>query len=88
MIRRRLLVRGFVQGVGFRFAVARRAESAGLAGSVRNLPDGGVEVVLEGSQDAVELVTSFCAEGPRGARVDAVEATDEVPEGLRDFRVR
>ena len=86
MIRRRLVVRGIVQGVGFRISVARRAH--GVAGCVRNLPDGRVEVVLEGEAEDVAAVESFVREGPRGARVDDVEATDEEPEGLRRFEIR
>lgn len=87
MIRRRLLVRGRVQGVGFRIAVARRAEAAGLAGSAHNRFDGSVEIVLEGPPEAVERVATFCAEGPRGAEVDEVTATEEPPHGENGFRV-
>jgi len=86
VIRRRLVVRGIVQGVGFRISVARRAH--GVAGWVRNLPDGRVEVVLEGEADPVAAVESFVREGPRGARVDDVEAADEATEGLRGFEIR
>ena len=86
MLRRRLVVRGIVQGVGFRVSVARRAH--GVAGWARNLPDGRVEVVLEGEADAVATVEAFVREGPRGARVDEVEATDEEPESLRAFEIR
>jgi acylphosphatase len=87
VIRRRLLVRGRVQGVGFRIAVARRAEAAGLAGSARNRFDGSVEIVLEGAPEEVEHVAAFCAEGPRGAYVDEFVATDEPPQGELGFRV-
>jgi acylphosphatase len=86
VVRRRLVVRGLVQGVGFRVAVARRA--FGVAGWARNLRDGGVEVVLEGEPEAVARVEALVREGPRGARVDEVEADDEEPEGIDGFRVR
>jgi acylphosphatase len=86
VLRRRLVVRGIVQGVGFRVSVARRAHN--VAGWTRNLPDGRVEVVLEGEPDAVAAVEAFVRKGPRGARVDGVEATDEEPEGLRGFDIR
>jgi acylphosphatase len=86
VLRRRLVVRGIVQGVGFRVSVARRAR--GVAGWVRNLPDGRVEVVVEGEPDAVAPLEAFVREGPRGARVDAVEATDEEPADLRGFEIR
>jgi acylphosphatase len=86
VLRRRLVVRGIVQGVGFRVSVARRAH--GVAGWARNLPDGRVEVVLEGEPYAVAAVEAFVRDGPRGARVEGVEATDEEPEGLRGFDIR
>ena len=86
MLRRRLVVSGIVQGVGFRISVARRLR--GVAGWVRNLPDGRVEVVLEGEPDAVATAEAFVREGPRGARVEEVEAADEEPEGLRGFEIR
>ena len=79
-------MRGVVQGVGFRVAVARRAFR--VAGWARNLRDGGVRVVLEGEPEAVARVEGFVREGPRGARVDEVEAVDEEPEGIDRFRVR
>lgn len=79
-------MRGLVQGVGFRVAVARRA--FGVAGWARNLADGGVEVVLEGEPEPVARVEAFVREGPRGSRVDEVEPADEEPEGIAGFRVR
>jgi acylphosphatase len=86
VIRRRLVVRGLVQGVGFRVAVARRASD--VAGWARNLSDGSVEVVLEGEPAEVARAEAFVREGPRGARVDEVEAADEEPHGIDGFRVR
>ena len=88
MIRRRVVVHGLVQGVFFRDSVRRRAATAGISGWVRNTPDGAVEAVFEGDPDAVSQLVAFCHEGPRGARVDAVEVTDEVPEGLGGFAIR
>ena len=87
MIRRRVIVRGFVQGVFFRDTVRRRAEAASVAGWVRNNADGTVEAVFEGESDQVERLVAFCREGPRGASVDRVEATPEHPQGLRGFEV-
>ena len=88
VIRRRVIVRGLVQGVFFRDSVRRRAATAGVSGWVRNTGDGAVEAVFEGEPDAVSQLVAFCREGPRGARVDAVEVTDEAPEGLRGFAIR
>ena len=88
MIRRRVIVHGRVQGVGFRYSVARAAQSRGVAGWVSNHPEGTVEAVFEGEPEAVDSLVRFCREGPRGAVVGRVEVTDEEPEGLTRFAVR
>jgi acylphosphatase len=88
MTRRRVVIHGFVQGVFFRDTVRRRALEAGVAGWVRNNPDGSVEAVFEGGPAAVERLVTLCHEGPRGARVDRVEAFDEEAEGLGGFVIR
>ena len=88
MIRRRVIVHGLVQGVFFRDSTRRLAQRHGVAGWVSNRWDGAVEAVFEGEPDAVERLVAFSREGPRGARVDAVEVTDEEPEGLLGFAVR
>jgi acylphosphatase len=87
MIRRRVLVHGFVQGVFFRDTVQRHALAAGVAGWVRNNRDGTVEAVFEGDPEAVERLVAFCHEGPSGARVDRVDVEAELPEGLDVFRI-
>jgi acylphosphatase len=87
MERRRVVVHGFVQGVGFRFAVERAARSRGVAGWVRNQPDGTVEAVFEGGPEAVAALVDFCREGPRGAEVERVDVVSESPDGLAGFRV-
>ena len=88
MIRRRLIVHGRVQGVGFRWAIARAAESRGVSGWAANRADGSVEAVLEGEPDAVESVVRLSREGPRGAQVDRVDVVEEEPEALRGFVTR
>ena len=88
MQRRRVVVHGHVQGVFFRETLRRRASSALVSGWVRNRADGAVEAVLEGEREAVERLTAFCQEGPRGARVDWVDVTAEEPEGVSGFEVR
>jgi acylphosphatase len=85
--RRHVLVYGFVQGVGFRFAVERCARSRHVSGWVRNRPDGAVEAVFEGERESVEALVAFCREGPRGARVERVDVEPESLEGLTGFRV-
>jgi acylphosphatase len=88
VIRRRLIVHGHVQGVGFRWAIARAAESRGVAGWAQNRADGTVEAVLEGEPEAVESVVRLSQEGPRGARVERVDVAEEDPESLRGFETR
>jgi acylphosphatase len=85
--RRHVLVYGFVQGVGFRFAVEREARSRGLSGWVRNRPDGTVEAVFEGEPEDVASLVDFCRRGPRGADVERVDVAAESPEGLAGFQV-
>jgi acylphosphatase len=87
-VRRRVVVRGRVQGVWFRGATEQEARALGLAGWVRNRPDGCVEAVFEGPHEAVEAALAFCRKGPPAARVDHVEVAEEPPEGLRGFHVR
>lgn len=87
-VRRRAVAHGLVQGVSFRAATRTAALARDVAGWARNLPDGSVEVVLEGAPADVEEVLAFCRRGPRGARVDRVEVAAEAPEGLRGFEVR
>ena len=87
MIRRRVIVHGFVQGVFFRDSVQRRAVAAGVTGWVRNNRGGTVEAVFEGGRSAVEQLVDFTREGPRGARVDRIEVHAEEPEGAEVFRV-
>ena len=72
----RWLVSGQVQGVGFRAFVARRALELGITGAVRNLPDGRVEVVAQGSEAAIAGLKGLVSRGPRLARVSHVENTD------------
>ena len=87
-VRRRVVVSGRVQGVGFRLAVARRAQSRGVAGWVRNRPDGTVEAVFEGDAAEVDSLVAFCREGPRGAFVERAETEREQLEGLVRFDIR
>ena len=87
VVRRRVVAHGRVQGVFFRDSLRQRARSRGVAGSVRNRPDGSVEATLEGEPDAVESVVAFMRAGPRGAEVERVDVAEEAPEGLTGFDV-
>jgi acylphosphatase len=85
---RRFLVRGRVQGVGFRWFVERQAHILGIAGWVRNNADGAVEVFAQGTREQINNLHSQLMQGPRAARVDAVDES-EVPlsQGLKTFRI-
>jgi len=89
---RRYLVAGMVQGVGFRWYVARQARGLGLAGFARNLADGRVEVVATGSDASVlARLEELLRAGPAHARVDSVEAQDQPDDPqipLRSFDIR
>lgn len=87
-MRRRVVVHGLVQGVFFRDTVRRHAQSHGVAGWVRNNPDGTVEAVFEGEPEAVERLVAFVHEGPSGAIVERVDVVDEEDEGLSGFAIR
>lgn len=85
----RLIVSGRVQGVGFRYATREAATERGVAGWVRNLPDGAVEIVAQGAPAAVASMTAWASRGPRHAAVVGVnvETLDPAP-GLAGFEIR
>jgi acylphosphatase len=88
-MRQRFLISGRVQGVGFRYFARRIATRLGIAGWVRNLPEGSVEAVGEGSPDALARFEDELRSGPTLAVVDAVRATDSDPdEPLDGFEIR
>ena len=86
--RRRVVVHGRVQGVFFRDSTTREARAHGVAGWVRNRPDGSVEAVFEGSREGVEALVAFARRGPEHARVERADVAEELPEGLEGFAVR
>jgi acylphosphatase len=88
VIRRRVVVQGLVQGVGFRWSVRDRARQHGVAGYVANRWDGSVEAVFEGEPAAVERLVAFMREGPRGAEVRDAAVEEEQPDGLTGFEAR
>lgn len=82
------IVRGDVQGVGYRYTLRLVADEAGVTGWVRNRWDGSVEAELEGTDDQVDAVLAWMAEGPPGARVEGATVTDASPADSRSFEVR
>ncbi len=76
-IRVRLIVRGSVQGVFFRASTCEQARRCHVCGWVRNLADGGVEIVAEGDRRSVQELIAWCHRGPAGAHVTQVEVTEE-----------
>ena len=76
MITRQIRVRGRVQGVGFRYALRREAERAGVRGWVRNRSDGSVEALVQGEAAAVARVVDWARRGPPAARVDELQESD------------
>jgi acylphosphatase len=87
-VRRRVIVRGYVQGVFFRDSTRREAQRRGVAGWVCNRADGAVEAVFEGASAEVDALVEFCRRGPRGADVADVEVISEAVGGLVGFDVR
>jgi acylphosphatase len=88
LITKRYVVRGRVQGVGFRWFVQREAEALGLAGWVHNTPDGDVEVLASGSEQQLVALAAKLKQGPRAARVDSVEeSVAEASPNLRSFHI-
>ncbi len=85
----RLVVRGTVQGVGFRWFVREAARRTDLAGWVRNCPDGSVEISVAGEDWALDRLLAAVRRGPPGAQVDTVECLPAAPESLeRPFAIR
>jgi len=82
-----VLVSGLVQGVYFRDTCRRTALAEGIAGWVRNLPDGRVEAVFEGDAEGVERLVRWVHTGPGHARVSGVVVADEPVEGLTRFTI-
>jgi len=87
--RAHVLVSGDVQGVFFRSATEAEAENRGAKGWVKNSPDGRVEAVFEGEENAVKAMIEFCRRGPPRAKVTNVEVTWESFKGeFSSFRIR
>ena len=88
MIRRRVVVRGRVQGVFFRASCRDAAQTLGVSGWVSNEPDGTVQAVFEGDEGAVEGMVAWCHSGPPQAQVQSVDVIEEDPSGESGFGTR
>lgn len=84
----RLRIAGRVQAVGYRAWAIETATRLGLSGWVRNRSDGTVEMLASGSEEAVAVMIEACRQGPAGARVTAVDVTDEEDDGSAGFTPR
>jgi acylphosphatase len=88
-VRAHVFVSGWVQGVFFRSETRHEAKKRGVKGWVRNLPDGRVEAVFEGEEEAVKELIEFCKSGPPGARVTSVDVIWENYTGkFKGFEIR
>ncbi len=83
-----VIVRGIVQGVGFRYYTVSQAGARGIVGWVRNRPDGAVEALVEGTPDAVDGMLEWLSRGPASAVVRDVYTQERPPEGHRSFEIR
>ncbi|RLF50253.1 MAG: acylphosphatase [Thermoplasmata archaeon] len=87
MKRARVRIYGIVQGVFFRANTKEMALRLGISGWVRNMPDGSVEAVFEGDDDAIEKMIKWCHRGPAMARVERVYVEYEEPRGEKEFKI-
>lgn len=83
----RIHVTGMVQGVGFRWSAAREAWKLGVAGYVKNMPDGSVYLEAEGSREKLDEFAGWCRRGPGMGFVDHTEVTEGKPAGYSEFRI-
>ncbi len=85
---KKCLISGRVQGVFYRASAQRQAQSLGVTGWAKNLPDGTVEVMACGEEDAVNTLCDWCREGPEYARVISVECEEQGFQELSGFTTR
>ena len=86
-IQRKIVVRGKVQGVGFRNATWRKAMELGIRGAVRNLDDGSVEILASSTDKEFIIFENWCRVGPSNARVDRLEISELDQTGSTDFSI-
>lgn len=83
-----LKIYGNVQGVGFRYSAARKAQGLGLKGWVRNCNDGCVEIEAEGEESVVEAYRKWCKKGPMFSKVERLEEEWREAKGYKEFEIR
>ena len=86
-VARRFIIKGHVQGVGFRYFAIREARRIGVGGTVRNLADGTVEAIAEGSASAISEFRAALERGPSYGHVTQVDETEMQPSGYSGFDV-
>jgi acylphosphatase len=84
----KILIKGKVQGIFFRSFVKKTAERLGVTGSVKNLPDGNVEVIAEGAEKPLQILLQECSRGPPEAAVEDVKVTKTKDRGLKTFEIQ
>ena len=85
MVHKNIVIQGWVQGVGFRYAARKIAFQFGITGFVRNLPDGSVYIEAEGSEEQVKEFITWCHTGPARAQIRSVAIEDGSLSGFGDF---
>ena len=85
MVHKNIVIQGWVQGVGFRYAARKIAFQFGITGFVRNLPDGSVYIEAEGSEEQVKEFITWCHTGPARAQIRSVSIEDGSLSEFRDF---
>lgn len=83
-----IIVKGHVQGVGFRYSTRAKAQSLNIKGFVKNMPDGSVHIEATGEEGSIQAFISWCHEGPPLARVTDVIIDEAPPSESIDFRIR
>jgi acylphosphatase len=87
IIRTHLIISGKVQGVGYRYYTAQQAKKLGITGWVKNLPDGRVEAIFEGTQQTITEMINWCRQGPSAAQVTDITINHEKPQGHKKFEI-
>ena len=88
IIHKNILVKGRVQGVGFRFHTMEKAKALGVKGYVQNLHDGSVYIEAEGAENDVNELVNWCKNGPAWANVDKISVGDDKISGFSSFNIK